>query len=307
MRENLIPLTASILLHAAVLAALVVGLDFDRPHTPPAQVALQATVVDEAEIRAQMRELEAAEEQTRREREAEERRLEEQADAARREREQELARLEEARRERELAEQQAAEAEQQAAEAERQRQVEQQRLAEEAARKAAEEEAARQERERLEQLRREREAEEARLAEIQRQKEEAERQRQEEERKRREAEEARKQAEREAELQRMLAAEEDRLSAVESGLLDQYIAVIRQTVERNWVKPASATAGIDCEVLVNQLPSRDIVNVQIGDCNADETVRRSIETAVLKSSPLPPPPDASLFERNLRFRFRPEQ
>jgi colicin import membrane protein len=300
LRDNLIPLTASVLLHVGVLAALVVGLDVKRPHAPPAQVALQATVVDETEIQEQMRELEAAEERSRREREAEEQRLKEQAEAARQEREQELARLEEARRERERAEEQAAEAE-------RQRQLEQERVAEEAARKEAQEQAAREEQERLERLRREREAEEARLAEIQRKKEEAERQRQEEERKRREAEEARKRAEREAELQRMLEAEEDRLSAVDSGLLNQYKTVIRQTVERNWVKPAVATAGIDCEVLVTQLPSRDIVNVQIGDCNADETVRRSIETAVLKSSPLPPPPDASLFERNLRFRFRPEQ
>jgi colicin import membrane protein len=300
LRENLIPLAVSLLLHAAVLAALLVGVDFHRPHNPPRQVALQATVVDEAAIREQMRELEEAEERDRRERAAEEQRLREQAEAARREREQEQQRLEEARRERERAEQQAAEAE-------RQRQVQEQRLAEEAARKAAEEQAAREERERVERIRREREAEEARLAEIQRQKEEAERRRQEEERKRREAEEARRQAEREAELQRLMQAEEERRSAVDSGLLDQYMAVIRQTVERNWVKPATARSGIECEVLLTQLPSRDIVNVRFGECNADATVRRSIEAAVMKSSPLPPPPDRSLFERNLRFIFRPEQ
>jgi len=94
---------------------------------------------------------------------------------------------------------------------------------------------------------------------------------------------------------------------VEAGKLDMYIADIRQEVQRNWVKPATARSGIECEVLLTQLPSRDIVNVRFGECNADETVRRSIEAAVMKSSPLPPPPDRSLFERNLRFMFRPEQ
>lgn len=307
MRENLIPLAVSLLLHAVLLVALFVGLEFHRPYVPPTQVALKATVVDEAAIQEQIQALDRAEEQARRERQAEQRRLEEQAETARLERERELERLEAARIQREQEEQRAAEAERQrqveeerAAEAERQRRAEEQLRAEEAARKAAEEEAARQERERLARLKREREAEEARLAEIRRKKEE-------EERKRREAEQARRQAEREAELKRLLAAEEDRRSAVESGLLDQYIAVIRQRVERNWVKPASAVPGIDCEVFVTQLPSRDIVNVRVGDCNGDDAVRRSIESAVLKSSPLPPPPDPSLFERNLRFNFRPEQ
>lgn len=307
MRENLIPLIASLLLHVLVLAVLIVGLDLRRPHVPPSQVALKATVVDEAQIREQMRALDEAEERARLEREAEQRQLEERAEATRMERERELQRLEEARFQREREEQKRAEAErerqaeeQRAAEAERARREEEQRRAEAAARQAAQEQAAREERERLERLQREREAEEAKLAEIRKQKEE-------EERRRREAEAARKQAEREAELKRLLAAEEDRQSAVESGLLDQYIAVIRQRVERNWVKPASAVPGIDCEVFVTQLPSRDIVNVRIGACNGDDAVRRSIESAVLKSSPLPPPPDPSLFERNLRFSFRPEQ
>ena len=39
----------------------------------------------------------------------------------------------------------------------------------------------------------------------------------------------------------------------------------------------------------------------------DEVVVRSIEAAVYRSSPLPLPPDPQLFERNLRFTFKPEQ
>jgi colicin import membrane protein len=48
------------------------------------------------------------------------------------------------------------------------------------------------------------------------------------------------------------------------------------------------------------------VDVRVGACNGDDAVRRSIEAAVYKSSPLPPPPDPSLFERELLFKFEPE-
>jgi len=34
-------------------------------------------------------------------------------------------------------------------------------------------------------------------------------------------------------------------------------------------------------------------------------VRESIESAVYRASPLPPPPDPALFERNLEIRFKP--
>jgi colicin import membrane protein len=45
--------------------------------------------------------------------------------------------------------------------------------------------------------------------------------------------------------------------------------------------------------------------VSIGDCNGDEAVRESIEAAVYRASPLPPPPDPSLFERQLVIEFKP--
>ena len=144
-----------------------------------------------------------------------------------------------------------------------------------------------------------RKQEEARVAE-QRKKEEVERKRQ-------EAEKARQQAEMQANLQSELEAEEQRLAAVNSGKLAQYIGLIAGRVERNWVQPASARPGVECEVHVTQIPGGEVVNVRIGRCNGDAVVVRSIEQAVFRSSPLPPPPDPSLFDRNLRFTFKPEE
>jgi colicin import membrane protein len=50
-----------------------------------------------------------------------------------------------------------------------------------------------------------------------------------------------------------------------------------------------------------------VVGVRVGECNGDDSVRASIEAAVLKASPLPEPPDPALFERNLRLEFKPDE
>jgi colicin import membrane protein len=49
------------------------------------------------------------------------------------------------------------------------------------------------------------------------------------------------------------------------------------------------------------------MSASVAACNGDDAVRRSIERAVLEASPLPKPPDPSLFERNLRVNFRPDE
>ncbi len=108
-------------------------------------------------------------------------------------------------------------------------------------------------------------------------------------------------------IARQLAEEERLLAARDSGALDVYVSLIRQRVERNWVKPPGVQPGLECEVQVTQIPGGTVTGVRLGRCNGDEAVRRSIETAVLRASPLPLPDDPALFERNLLFTFKPEQ
>ena len=110
----------------------------------------------------------------------------------------------------------------------------------------------------------------------------------------------------EAQLKAQLAAEERRRNAERSGALAQYIALIQQSVERNWIRPPEAASGIECELLVRQIPGGEIADVQVGACNAPPVVQRSIVNAVYKAAPLPEPADPTLFERNLRFVFQPE-
>lgn len=134
-----------------------------------------------------------------------------------------------------------------------------------------------------------------------------EKERKAEQQRRQEAEQARLQAEREAELLVAMQAEERLMAAERAGLLAEYIGAIRQKVERNWVRPASADASLECIVHVTQIPGGEVIGVRLGECNGDAVVVRSIEAAVYRSSPLPFPPSRELFERNLRFTFKPEQ
>lgn len=205
----------------------------------------------------------------------------------------------ERQREQALREERIRQAEAQRAAAERQRQQEL-RLAEQRRREQADS-ARRQEQQRRE------EAEKRRLAQLEEQRRESERRKQEATEARRKAEAERRLAQAREELARQLADEEKLMAAADSGLLDQYAEIIRQKVERNWIKPASARSGLNCVVLVKQIPGGDVVDVRVAECNGDAAVVRSIEAAVMRSSPLPPPPDPALFDRSLRFEFKPEE
>lgn len=244
----------------------------------PTAVAVQATVVDEARIQKELAALAAND----RKQAQEQQRQTQQAEAARKAREQEEKRLAQVEQQRKDAEAEATrrseEARKQQEELEAQQAAEQERLA-----KAEEE----------------RKKEETRLAAVAKARAEAEQ-------KAKQEADARKQKELEAQLHDALEQEEDRRNAEQSGKLAQYVEIIKQKVERNWARPASATADLACDVYVSQIPGGEVVNVRVGSCNGDAAVVRSIEAAVQKASPLPPPPDPSLFERELLFKFKPE-
>ena len=114
-------------------------------------------------------------------------------------------------------------------------------------------------------------------------------------------------SEREAELRRQLA-DEEHVSAVEaSPARAQYIARLASRIQNAWIKPPSARAGLDCIVNITQLPGGEVANAKVSQCNGDAAARQSIENAVYRASPLPPPPDPALFERNLVIHFHPDE
>ena len=273
------PITVSVIGHVLLLIALSSSVVFvPKPALQP--IAIEAVVIDEGATRRaaeQQRQADAAAAERRRQAELEQQRQRE----AEQQRQRELAAQRQRDQERAAAEQRR-QAEAAAAERRRQAELDEQRRAEAA---------------RAEQERQRREAEAAAQRERERQ-EAAARAKAEAERK--------EQARREAELAAALAAEEELLAVRQSGAMSRYITLIAQKVERNWQQPASAVPGVECEVSVRQLPGGDVVSAQVTRCNGDAAVQRSVENAVFAASPLPMPDDQRLFERNLRFIFKPQ-
>lgn len=198
-------------------------------------------------------------------------------EAARAERQQQQR---EERRRREAAEQQRL-----ADQREQQRVADAQRARDEAARKEQERVAA----EKAEQQRRDEQARAEREAQAKRERERA------------------AQRQREEEMLRAAALEAEANAARQAGLEDQYIRDIERAIRQEWQKPLSARPGLECVVSVVQTLTGDVVRAAVTSCNGDDAVRRSIESAVMKASPLPRPPHPSLFQRDLNVTFRPEE
>jgi len=271
--KNWAYLIGAVILHgvfAAVFGLTMINI-WSKPLKPT--LAIQAVVVDRSVIDRAARQQQRERQQERDRQQQEQRKQQEKREAEQR-------------------------AEQERQQEQKQREVEQQR-------RQAEEQQARekQETERKAQAEAERqrkvEAEQKRVAEIERkQKEEVAR--------RKAADDAKLQQQREAELKSQIEEEEGRAEAANAGLLNQYIAMIQQAIVRNWNRPPSARTGLECTVRVAQTPSGTVLSAQVDKCNGDAAVKQSIEAAVLKSSPLPPPPDPRVFERNLVFVFKPQ-
>jgi len=287
--DRWISIAQSLLLHAALLGLIAWGWWTFRDQTPPPPhtLAIEATVVD-AHALTRPAALPPEKPQPVPEPEAEPTgppapTPEELAERAK------AAQDAQDKAQREIEEKRAAEA------AEETRQADEKRVAEEN-RQAQEQRQAEEKRKADEQRKAEekRQAEEKRKADEKRIAEE-----------KRKAEEARLRAQREAELQHSLAAEEHVMAARSNGQLASWEAQIQARIQRAWLKPPSARTGIDCIVYVTQVPGGEVVNVRLGQCNGDAAVRESIQAAAFRASPLPPPPDPALFERNLEIQFKP--
>ena len=100
--------------------------------------------------------------------------------------------------------------------------------------------------------------------------------------------------------------EERRAAANSSPAMDAYKFAISQRIRRSWSVPASADESTLCTVRVRQIAGGEIVGVTILSCSGDAAVKRSVEAAVHRASPLPEPSDPDLFRPILELNLRPE-
>jgi len=112
--------------------------------------------------------------------------------------------------------------------------------------------------------------------------------------------------ERAEDLKRDLAAEEQANVQRSGPARANWVAQIAAKINRAWLRPPTARAGIECTLVVTQVPGGTVTKVSIGECNGDQAVRESIEAAVYRASPLPPPPDPAMFDPVLHIDFKPD-
>ena len=295
VRENPRAVTYAVLMHVGLLLLLVVSLDWTPDSVKPGtNKPIQAELVDMSKLRK----IEAQKELEKQRLEAAKRTQEQQQqDKVEAERKQKAE--QEKQRQAELERKQKAEQEKQRkAEAERKQKVEEdkQRKAEAERKQKAEED-----------KQRKAEAERKQKAEQEKQrKAEAERKQKAEEEKKRKAEADARQREAEQALQAQLAEEESLARA--TSALSEYIPYIQEKVQNSWLRPAGSPRGLRCVIRVKLIPGGEVVDARVVKSSGDALFDRSVESAVLKASPLPLPADPALFKhfREIDFNFSPD-
>ncbi|MDW8313026.1 MAG: energy transducer TonB [Burkholderiales bacterium] len=84
-----------------------------------------------------------------------------------------------------------------------------------------------------------------------------------------------------------------------------YVNRIRTKVRSNIILAAEIPGNPEAIFEVNQLPTGEVVSVQLIRSSGHRAYDEAVERAILKSSPLPRPSDPELFQRRLVLRFRP--
>ena len=155
------------------------------------------------------------------------------------------------------------------------------------------------------QLEQQRQDEQQRLAVIQKKREQEELAR--EKAKKAEADRKQRLAEAKALKKRLAAEERERYlnSSKMKKLRSQYVRLIERHVEKKWIKPASTTKDMFCDVIITQNRAGTVLSVKTEKCKGDKAFQQSVEGAVLRASPLPDAPSSDVFDRTIRFGFRP--
>lgn len=94
-------------------------------------------------------------------------------------------------------------------------------------------------------------------------------------------------------------------SAARNKSMADYLGRIRGKIRGNIMLPPEIKGNPEAVFEVTQLPSGEVLTVRLKRSSGHTTLDAAIERAILKSSPLPKPQQADLFERELVLRYRP--
>jgi len=295
--DKLTSFLIALVIHVVLLGLLFISMDIPvepRAISPqPVVDIVQAVVVDERQIQAELEKIKAIEQEKRDAERRHQAKLAQQAEAARKARQKEQEQLAELKK-KQQAERKAAE---------KRSQQEQQRLAELKQQQAKATDERRREESQLAEIavRKQRELDATQKAETERKALEAEKRRLEEDKQRRQAELALQ--DQIAEEQHLAKEEQEREA---QRTIDRYTSIIKRRIEDRW-RVNNAQKGRSCDLFVRVIPGGEVAEARVVRSSGDANFDRSAENAVFKSSPLPMPTEPGMFERlrEIRFTFDP--
>lgn len=102
---------------------------------------------------------------------------------------------------------------------------------------------------------------------------------------------------------------QDQQDAANGKVVDEFKAKIHDKIRRNVVDPPGVAPDARAEFLVTLLPGGAVLKADLVRSSGNAAYDNAVERAILKSDPLPVPPDVQLFNRfrQLDLVFKPEK
>jgi colicin import membrane protein len=108
------------------------------------------------------------------------------------------------------------------------------------------------------------------------------------------------------ERQALKAQLERESQAARNRAMQTWIDKIRAKIRGKIVLPPNIPGNPEALVLVTQLPTGEVLDAKLVITSGHRAYDDAVVRAILKSSPLPKPDSAALFERELKLTFRPQ-
>jgi hypothetical protein len=91
-------------------------------------------------------------------------------------------------------------------------------------------------------------------------------------------------------------------------LYGRYLGQVQARIERAWIRPRSEIGAprFSCRARIKQNVHGDVIDVRLDHCNGTERWRGSLLSGIRTASPLPAPPDASVYADVLWLTFASE-
>lgn len=121
--------------------------------------------------------------------------------------------------------------------------------------------------------------------------------------------EARRIADQQAASAQAERTRQDELAAANGRVVDEFKAKIMAKIRRNVVMPPNVVHDARAEFLVTLLPGGAVLKAELKKSSGNVAYDNAVERAILKSDPLPMPPDVQLFNRfrELNLVFKPTE